>query len=146
MTQHRPLQIAKAFGFVCLVMAAAEPAHATVAFIVYFGEGPAELSADSLDVIRSAVGFHQIACPDAPIILNAGTDSVATPEENLERSVEYGLLVAQQLEADGVSAKLISINAHGERYPAVQPEDQGAEPRNRRVELDLGENGSCYGP
>jgi outer membrane protein OmpA-like peptidoglycan-associated protein len=51
----------------------------------------------------------------------------------LERAQE----VAQWLISEGVDANIIEISSHGEENPVVPTKDEVAEPKNRRVEVNV---------
>ncbi len=75
--------------------------------------------------------------PGAAIVVDGYTDTVGTPEHNLELSRARALTVADVLVHEGVPRGRITIHGYGETHLAVPTPNQVKERRNRRVVIRL---------
>jgi outer membrane protein OmpA-like peptidoglycan-associated protein len=117
-------------------------AEAQRQFVVTFGLGSADLSAQSLQTLKEVATTQ--AQMHAPIVAVAGfTDTVGSPATNLRLARHRTDAVAGELVKLGVPPGLIATDALGEARPAVPTGNDVAEPRNRRVEVTL--TGTAWG-
>ncbi len=70
---------------------------------------------------------------DASVIVDGYTDTVGSPEHNLELSRVRAASVAEALAQNGISRNRIQIHGYGETHLAVPTPDQTKDRRNRRV-------------
>ena len=75
------------------------------------------------------------AGPLERIVIHAHTDSVGSPEDNLETSRRWADAVRSWMIAMGVDPVLIEAEGFGENRPNVAAPDETAEPLNQRVEV-----------
>jgi outer membrane protein OmpA-like peptidoglycan-associated protein len=105
-------------------------------FTLYFVAGTDEFTPESQQVVQHI--FAEIARRPAPDVLVIGhTDRMGTLEFNDTLSLQRALRVKAELIRQGVAADRIEAFGRGEREPAVPTEDEVAEPRNRRVEINV---------
>lgn len=114
----------------------ARPA-APVSFLVYFEFGSAVDIAPAiqpmLDQLRAAI----VNYPAAQITIIGHTDRVGTLESNDTLSLGRAQTVREHIEKAGIQVHSIEVAGRGEREPLVPTADEVAEPRNRRVEVQL---------
>lgn len=107
---------------------------------VYFPADFATLDADQINIIQVAANVHRSNCPRQRLYLFAGTDTVGTAANNMERSAAYADAVAGRLTALGVPASLIFKRPTGEVKLNLDTPDETAEPLNRHVHIAFGED------
>jgi outer membrane protein OmpA-like peptidoglycan-associated protein len=114
---------------------AARPAAAEQ-FQLYFESGGAKLTPESealvpriLDAVRKR--------PAADISITGHSDTVGTADANRELALTRARAMAEILGAEGLKARAISIESHGEGNLLVKTPDETSEPRNRRVEITI---------
>jgi outer membrane protein OmpA-like peptidoglycan-associated protein len=113
----------------------AQPAR-PVSFTVYFVSNSDELTPESrqtFDKIKAELAQRSV--PD--IIVIGHTDRVGTVEYNDKLSLLRARTVRAALVAAGIAADRIQEAGRGEREPVVATADEVAEPRNRRVEINV---------
>ena len=113
---------------------AAQPLR-PVSFVVYFVSGTDELTAESrpmLDQAKTEVARR----PAAEIVVIGHTDRVGSDADNDALSLKRAESVGAALLAAGVSSS-IDTAGRGEREPLITTADEVAEPRNRRVEINV---------
>jgi outer membrane protein OmpA-like peptidoglycan-associated protein len=113
----------------------AQPAR-PASFTVYFLEGRDELTPDSRQLLSRIV--DEIARRPAPEIVVIGhTDRVGAVPFNDALSLRRAERVRDELVKVGIAADRIRVAGRGEREPLVPTPDEAAEPRNRRVEINV---------
>jgi outer membrane protein OmpA-like peptidoglycan-associated protein len=113
----------------------AQPARPT-SFVLYFLEGRDELTPDSRQLLGRIV--DEIARRPAPEIVVIGhTDRVGAVPYNDTLSLRRAERVRDELVQVGIAADRIRVEGRGEREPLVPTADEAAEPRNRRVEINV---------
>jgi outer membrane protein OmpA-like peptidoglycan-associated protein len=113
----------------------ARPARPT-SFILHFLEGRDELTPDSRQLLGRIV--DEIARRPAPEIVVIGhTDRVGAVPFNDALSLRRAERVRDELVKVGIAADRIRVEGRGEREPLVPTPDEVAEPRNRRVEINV---------
>ena len=104
---------------------------------VYFPTGGTRLDAKANEVIATAAA-HAVKYP-APRIAVAGyTDTQGNDASNEALSLKRARVVAAAMRIRGVAAKAIRTQGYGEDFPDVKTADDTVEPKNRRVELQVG--------
>ena len=124
-------------------------ANETYAWLVYFADASPVLNDEDRAVIAAAVDDYNSFCPNQPVTLLSGTDTIGSSDKNLARSQAYGQAVLDELVKDGVSANLIRIEARGETHLSVATGDDVSEALNRVVEIQLADGlykGPCAVP
>jgi len=107
-----------------------------VSFTVYFdtaGDEPTEESIPLLKQVYAEIARRQ----NAEITVIGHTDRVGTVEHNDELSARLAQHVRDYLIKHGVPGDSIGTAGRGEREPLVPTEDEVAEPKNRRVEINV---------
>jgi outer membrane protein OmpA-like peptidoglycan-associated protein len=113
----------------------AQPARPS-SFILHFLEGRDELTPDSRQLLDRIV--DEIARRPAPEIGVIGhTDRVGAVPYNDALSLRRAERVRDELVKVGIAADRIRVAGRGEREPLVPTPDEVAEPRNRRVEINV---------
>jgi outer membrane protein OmpA-like peptidoglycan-associated protein len=108
-----------------------------VSFVVRFASGSAtSLTPESLPVLEEIK--QVLKARSAPEIMVIGhTDRVGTAAANDTLSLKRAQAVKQILIDAGLDGATIEVAGRGQREPLVSTVDQVAEPRNRRVELNV---------
>lgn len=105
-------------------------------FLVYFLEATDELTQESSVEFASILAeLRERAAPD--IVVIGHTDRVGNLEYNDQLSLQRAERVRSELVRLGIPQSRIRIAGRGEREPLVATDDEIAEPRNRRVEIDV---------
>jgi outer membrane protein OmpA-like peptidoglycan-associated protein len=104
-------------------------------FVVNFVSGTDELTAESRPVLDQ-VKTESARRPAAEIVAIGHTDRVGTDAANDALSLKRAEAVRAALLAAGVAAR-IEAAGRGEREPLIATADEVAEPRNRRVEINV---------
>ncbi len=105
-------------------------------FLLYFLEGMDELTPDSVAEVEKV--FAELTTRPAPEILVIGhTDAVGTMQYNDKLSLQRAAHVRDELVRRGIAEVRISVEGRGKREPLVATADGVAEPRNRRVEVNV---------
>jgi outer membrane protein OmpA-like peptidoglycan-associated protein len=105
-------------------------------FLVYFQEGADALTPESLvefDLIKADIAQR----PAAEIMVIGHTDRVGSLQLNDELSRKRADAVRELLIGAGLPAERIEAAGRGEREPLVPTADEVAEPKNRRVEINV---------
>jgi outer membrane protein OmpA-like peptidoglycan-associated protein len=107
-----------------------------VSFALYFVSGQDELTPDSKVELRKAVAeLKRRAVPD--IVVIGHTDTMGGEARNDQLSLARAERVRKALVGQGLPADRIAVAGRGERELLVQTADGVAEPRNRRVEVNV---------
>jgi outer membrane protein OmpA-like peptidoglycan-associated protein len=114
---------------------AAQPRR-PLSFYLYFLADTDEFTPESKQVVTQI--FAEIARRPAPEIVIIGhTDRVGSVQYNDALSLRRAERVREELRKLGVPRVRISVAGRGEREPEVATGDEIAEPRNRRVEINV---------
>jgi len=107
-----------------------------VSFVLYFVSGKDELTPASKEALRKALDeLKRRPVPD--IVVIGHTDTMGGQARNDELSLARAERVRKALVAQGLPAERIVAAGRGEREPLVRTADSVAEPRNRRVEINV---------
>lgn len=105
-------------------------------FLLYFLEGTDELTPESDAEVEKI--FAELATRPAPEILVIGhTDAVGTAQYNDKLSLQRAEHVRAGLIQRGIDERRITAEGRGKREPLVATADGVAEPKNRRVEINV---------
>jgi outer membrane protein OmpA-like peptidoglycan-associated protein len=106
-------------------------------FIVYFQPGSSsELTPASAQVISELQGFLA-SRPVAELTVIGHTDRVGKVEGNDALSLKRAESVRGLLRKAGIQVLAMDVAGRGEREPLVPTEDEVAEAKNRRVEINV---------
>jgi outer membrane protein OmpA-like peptidoglycan-associated protein len=115
-----------------LAVLPSEPAK----FLLYFLEGKDELTPESEEEVEKI--FADLATRPAPEILVIGhTDAVGAGQFNDKLSLQRAERVRAELIRRGIPEDNIAVEGRGKREPLVTTADGVAEPKNRRVEINV---------
>jgi outer membrane protein OmpA-like peptidoglycan-associated protein len=107
-----------------------------VTFLLYFLEGKDELTPDSDREVGRV--FDEIAARPYPEILIIGhTDAVGNAQFNDLLSRQRAQRVRDDLVKRGIPPERIELSSRGKREPLIATSEGVAEPRNRRVEINV---------
>ena len=124
-------QVQQAFG----PALAAQPMR-PASFLLYFLENRDDLTAESQQTLTQVIA--EISRYPAPEIVVIGhTDRVGTLARNDTLSLQRAGRMRDELVKAGVDPAKIRVEGRGEREPLVPTPDDVAEPRNRRVEINV---------
>lgn len=130
--EHDPAEVQRRYGAVL----GSQPER-PLSFVVRFASGSAtQLAPDALptlDQIKQVLKTRRV--PEITVI--GHTDRVGTVAANDALSLKRAQAVRQILVEAGIDSARMEIAGRGEREPLVATPDEVAEPRNRRVELNL---------
>ena len=126
-----PQEVQQVFG----PALAAQPTR-PVSFTLYFLEGKDELTPESTQVFGQ-IGAEIARRPAPEIVVIGHTDRVGTAQANDALSLRRAGRVRDDLVRVGIAADRITVAGRGEREPLIPTEDEVAEPRNRRVEINV---------
>lgn len=105
-------------------------------FLVYFEEDADDLTPESEAEIEKIVAALN-ARTNPEIVLIGHTDAVGTGRYNDKLSEERAMRVRDALVRLGITEDSITVEWRGKREPLVLTEDGVAEPKNRRVEIEV---------
>ena len=122
-----------------LLMAAAAPAQFPAAepaanFIVFFDWAKPEINRDAAEILGE-VAAEYAARPGSRLILSGHSDRSGPAGVNLRSSKRRAEAVYGYLQAHGVPAGAMTLEAYGEQRPIVPTQDGVREVQNRRVEI-----------
>ena len=130
-TRLTPNEIRETFA---LTLSALPPRPVT--FTLYFLEGRDELTPESRAELERVTQELKLR-PVPEIVLIGHTDMVGTAEYNDRLSVARAERAREMLLDLGIKAPRMEVAGRGKREPLVPTEDNVAEPRNRRVEINV---------
>jgi outer membrane protein OmpA-like peptidoglycan-associated protein len=105
-------------------------------FLVYFLEATDEFTPESrVEFQRILAELRERGAPDVVVI--GHTDRVGNTQFNDRLSLQRAERVRSELVQLGIAEGRIRTAGRGEREPLVATDDEVAEPRNRRVEINV---------
>lgn len=105
-------------------------------FLVYFLEGTDEFTPESrVEFEKILAELRERGAPDVVVI--GHTDRIGNEEFNDRLSLQRAERVRGELVKLGIPQARIQTAGRGEREPLVATPDEVAEPRNRRVEINV---------
>ena len=105
-------------------------------FLVYFLEGTDEFTEESgVEFGKILSELRERGAPDVLVI--GHTDRVGNLKYNDRLSLQRAERVRGELTRLGIPEQRVRIAGRGEREPLVATDDEIAEPRNRRVEINV---------
>jgi outer membrane protein OmpA-like peptidoglycan-associated protein len=105
-------------------------------FLLYFLEGRDELTDESRSELDKVIGELKLR-PLPDIVVIGHTDTVGGDEYNDRLSLARAQRMREMLVALGIPAERVEAAGRGKRELLVPTEDSVAEPRNRRVEINV---------
>lgn len=128
-----PDEVRAMFDAALLACIGSSPAN----YIVYFGFDRSDLTAAAQAVVSDVVlALQGVATPIISLV--GHTDTSGSAAYNIGLSERRVNRVAAALDASGVNMAGATLAARGEAQPAVPTGDGVREPRNRRVEITVG--------
>lgn len=115
-----------------MAMQPPEPAS----FTLEFEPGTPTLTADSQELMSELIERAR-ARAGGEIVITGYTDRQGSVEDNDKLSLERAIAVRALMIEGGFRPELIEAVGRGEREPLVPTEDEVAEPRNRRVVMQV---------
>jgi len=116
----------------------AAAANAPNAFTLYFNFDSADLLPDQTQTLNAITAASKIG-KKVRLVVSGHSDRAGPKGYNLVLSKLRAVSIENALLRHGVPHDLIAITARGETQPRVATPDGTREPRNRRVEIFLGE-------
>jgi outer membrane protein OmpA-like peptidoglycan-associated protein len=114
---------------------AARPQH-PVSFLLYFQGDSDEYTPESKQAFENV--FAELSRRKAAEVTVIGhTDRIGTVEYNDALSLRRAERVRRDFVGRGIPNQSVSVAGRGEREPIVPTADEVAEPRNRRVEINV---------
>jgi OOP family OmpA-OmpF porin len=120
-----------------LAVAAASPD----AFTIFFKFDSADLVPDQAGTLNAIATASKLG-KEVRLLVSGHSDRAGPKGYNLVLSQLRALSIENALLRHGVSQDLIAVTARGEEQPRIATPDGTREPRNRRVEIILGEASS----
>jgi len=108
-----------------------------VSFTVYFEFGSALDIAPVIEPVLDQLRAVLASYPGAEITVIGHTDRVGSLESNDVLSMQRAETVRSLILQAGIQATVFEVAGRGEREPIVPTADEVAEPKNRRVEINL---------
>ncbi len=105
-------------------------------FKVYFPTGGTKLDAEANKIIAEAVA-HAANYDPPKIVVSGYTDTVGSAGSNEALSAKRANVVAAAIRIRGVDREMIKAQGFGEDFPDMRTDDGVAEPKNRRVEIQV---------
>ncbi len=107
-----------------------------MSFTLFFNNGTDSLTPDSASTIAS-IKSEIANYPATEISVIGHTDSVGTAEDNDALSIKRAMATRGILVESGINPEIIEAQGRGERELLIKTEDEVAEPKNRRVEVNM---------
>lgn len=105
-------------------------------FLLYFLEGKDEFTRNSENEVARI--FAEISArPDPEVSIIGHTDAIGTMRYNDQLSLQRAQRVRDELVRRGIPTDRIEVSGRGKREPLVRTPEGVAEPRNRRVEINV---------
>lgn len=105
---------------------------------VNFETASSAIDADSVGLLDAVVGALR-RCPATRVSISGHTDSVGTPDVNLDLSQRRADAVADYLVAAGIDAKRIKTAGFGATKAVAGNDTEENRAKNRRIDIDLTE-------
>jgi outer membrane protein OmpA-like peptidoglycan-associated protein len=105
-------------------------------FKVFFPTGGTRLDAEANKVVAEAIA-HAGNYDPPQVIISGYTDTVGNAASNEALSAKRARVVAAAIRIRGVDRENIKAQGYGEEFPDVRTADGVAEPKNRRVEIQV---------
>jgi outer membrane protein OmpA-like peptidoglycan-associated protein len=103
-------------------------------FTLHFRFESDELTEESRALVPEILKTVQ-SRPMPDVVVVGHTDTMGTPEANVELGLKRAAMVRNLLVEAGLAASAIEVTSHGEADLLVQTANDTPEPRNRRVEI-----------
>lgn len=117
---------------------AAQPAAAEH-FLLYFVTGGIRLTPESETQFNNILNRWKARGAQAivEVVVIGHTDTVGSAEDNVVLSGQRAKVVADRLQASGLTFSALTMESHGEKNPLIPTRDKVPEPRNRRVQVTI---------
>jgi outer membrane protein OmpA-like peptidoglycan-associated protein/uncharacterized protein YidB (DUF937 family) len=105
--------------------------------VINFASGSAEITPDSLEVIRRSADALKGAPPGTRVEIGGHTDNTGNPATNLTLSQARADAVKTTLVAAGVSSEMLSTKGFGDTKPRATNDTEFGRFQNRRIEYTV---------
>ncbi len=106
-------------------------------FKILFPTGGTKLNADANKAVDEAAA-HVSEFKSPRVVVSGYTDTEGSASSNQALSERRARVVAAAMRIRGIANDLMKVQGFGEQFPDVRTADSVAEPKNRRVELNVG--------
>ncbi len=105
--------------------------------IIHFATGSANISADSMDVLKKAAATLKAAAPGTKVEIGGHTDNAGNPASNMKLSEARSKSVMTTLVKLGVNAAMLTAKGFGDTKPVAPNDTPEGKAQNRRMEFTL---------
>ena len=105
--------------------------------VIHFATGSANISPDSMDILKKAAATLKAAAPGTKIEIGGHTDNVGNPASNMKLSDARAKSVMATLTKLGVSAAMLMSKGYGDTKPVESNDTPEGKAKNRRMEFSL---------
>ena len=105
--------------------------------IIHFATGSANISADSMDILKKAAATLKAAAPGIKVEIGGHTDNSGTPASNMKLSDARSKAVMSTLVKLGVDAAMLTAKGYGDTKPVAPNDTPEGKAQNRRMEFTL---------
>jgi OmpA-OmpF porin, OOP family len=105
--------------------------------IIHFATGSANISADSMDVLKKAAATLKAAAPGTKVEIGGHTDNAGNPASNMKLSDARSKSVMTTLVKLGVDAAMLTAKGFGDTKPVAPNDTPEGKAQNRRMEFSL---------
>lgn len=105
--------------------------------IIHFATGSANISADSMDILKKAAATLKAAAPGTKVEIGGHTDNAGNPASNLKLSEGRSKSVMTTLVKLGVDAAMLTAKGFGDTKPVAPNDTAEGKAQNRRMEFTL---------
>ena len=105
--------------------------------IIHFATGSANISADSMDILKKAAATLKAAAPGTKVEIGGHTDNAGNPANNMKLSAARSKSVMTTLVKLGVDAAMLTAKGFGDTKPVAPNDTPEGKAQNRRMEFTL---------
>jgi OmpA-OmpF porin, OOP family len=105
--------------------------------IIHFATGSANISADSMDILKKAAATLKAAAPGTKVEIGGHTDNSGNAASNMKLSDARSKSVMSTLVKLGVNAAMLSAKGYGDTKPVAPNDTPEGKAQNRRMEFTL---------
>ena len=105
--------------------------------VIHFATGSANISPDSMDILKKAAETLKAAAPGTKVEIGGHTDNVGNPESNMKLSDARAKSVMATLGKLGVNAGMLMAKGYGDTKPVDSNDTPEGKAKNRRMEFAL---------
>lgn len=105
--------------------------------IIHFATGSANISADSMDILKKAAATLKAAAPGTKVEIGGHTDNSGNAASNMKLSDARSKSVMSTLVKLGVNAAMLTAKGYGDTKPVAPNDTPEGKSQNRRMEFTL---------